>query len=402
MQSLLLLGALVLGLSQAGDTRTPSIYDDDTHEDDGSTGEADGAVLSSSLPPAEATPRTLICPRSFPGLLSCNDSNTLLLPNSSQVLLLGWVPSRLVPALYALALALGLPANGLALWVLATLAPRLPSTLLLMNLAAADLLLGLALPPRIAYHLRGQRWPFGEIACRLATTALYGHMYGSLLLLTAIALDRYLAVVHPLRSRALRGRSLATGLCVAAWVVAAALALPLALQRQTFRLAGADRLLCHDALPLGAQLSHWRPAFACLALLGCFAPLLTMVLCYGAMLCALARSGRRHSHALRLAALVLTSALAFFVPSNVLLLLHYWDPGPRAWGDLYAAYLPSLALSTLNSCVDPFVYYYVSAEFRDKVRQALCRLAPGSDVWSSKASGEGGGLGTGTRSTSLV
>ncbi|XP_023594583.1 proteinase-activated receptor 4 [Trichechus manatus latirostris] len=395
MLGLLLLGALILGLNPAGDTRTPSVYDETS--EDWSTGVADDhPEVTAPHPP---------CPRSFPGRLCSNDSNTLLLPDSSQTLLLGWVPTRLVPVLYALALTLGVPANGLALWVLATRVPRLPSTLLLANLAAADLLLGLALPPRIIYHLRGQRWPFGEAACRLATAALYGHMYGSLLLLAAVALDRYLAVVHPLRVRALRGLGLATGLCAAAWLAATALSLPLALQRQTFWLAGAGsdhHLLCHDALPQEAQLSHWRPAFACLALLGCFTPLLAMVLCYGATLRALAAGGRRYGHARRLAALVLASALAFFVPSNVLLLLHYSDPGPRAWGNLYAAYLPSLALSTLNSCVDPFVYYYVSAEFREKVRHALRRLAPGNAGGSSKASGEGGGAGTGTPSTSLV
>ncbi|XP_075393887.1 proteinase-activated receptor 4 [Tenrec ecaudatus] len=393
MFGLLLLGALVLGLIPAGSTRTPSIYDE-LLENGSASGTDDKTV----------GPRP--CPRSFAGQVCANDSTILLLPNSSKALLLGWVPTCLVPAIYSLALVLGLPANGLALWVLATRVPRLPSTLLLINLAAADLMLGLALPPRIAYHVRGQRWPFGETACRLATSALYGHMYCSLLLLTAVALDRYLAVVHPLRSRALRGLRLATALCATAWLVAAALALPLALQRQTFWLAGdgaAGRLLCHDALPLDAQLSHSRPAFACLALLGCFAPLLVVTLCYGAMLRALAASGRPHSHALRLAALVLASALAFFVPSNVLLLLHYSDPRPGARGDLYAAYLPSLALSTLNSCVDPFIYYYVSADFREKVRRALGRPAQGLAGHTSKASGEeGAGAGSHTRSTSQV
>ena len=111
-------------------------------------------------------------PRSFPGQPCANDSNTLELPPNSRALLLGWVPTRLVPALYGLALAVGLPANSLALWVLATQVPRLPSTMLLMNLAAADLLLALALPPRIAYHLRGQRRPDGEAPCRLDTAAL--------------------------------------------------------------------------------------------------------------------------------------------------------------------------------------------------------------------------------------
>lgn len=337
-------------------------------------------------------------PRSFPSWSCANNSNTLDLWDSSRALLLGWVPTRLVPALYGLALGVGLPANGLALWVLATRVPRLPSTVLLMNLAAADLLLALALPPRIAYHLQGQHWPFGEAACRLDTAALYGHMYCSVLLLAAISLDRYLAVVHPLRSRILRGPRLATGLCAVAWLAAATLALPLGLQRQTYQLSRSDHVLCHDVLPMGAQLSYWRPAFICLAVLGCLLPLMAMLLCHGAALCALAAGGRRYSHALRLTALVLASALVFFAPSNVLLLLHYSDPGPEARGNLYAAYVPSLALSTLNSCVDPFVYYYVSTEFRDKVWEALlCWVRS-----SSTTSREGRSRGMGTWSSSLV
>lgn len=382
-----LLWLLALGL--AGSTPTPSVYD-----------EGDAGTLGPWVGPEAARTLRQAGPRSFPGQPTANDSDTLVLTDSSKALLLGWVPTRLVPALYALALGVGLPANALALWVLATRGPQRPATALLMNLAAADLLVGLALPLRLAYHLRGQRWPFGEGACRMATAALYGHMYASALLLAAISLDRYLALVHPLRARTLRGRRLAAGLCVGAWLGAAALAAPLALQQQTFRLADSSHLLCHDALPLAAQSAFWRPVFICLAVLGCFLPLLLMVLCHGATLYALAVGGWRHGHALRLTALVLASAVAFFMPSNMLLLLHYSDPSPGAWGDLYGFYMPSLAVSTLNSCVDPFLYYYASPEFRDKVRAQLCCWLPGATT-ASQGSREGGGPGTGTRSSSL-
>ncbi|KAM7142500.1 proteinase-activated receptor 4 isoform 1-T2 [Molossus nigricans] len=393
MWALLLLWPLALGLSLEGSTQTPSVYDEG-----GSTSGGDDGPLGSWTMPRGATLCPPQGPRSFPGWLCANNSNTLELWDNSRALLLGWVPTRLVPALYGLVLVVGLPANGLALWVLATRVPRLPSTVLLMNLAAADLLLALALPPRIVYHLRGQRWPFGEVACRLDTAALYGHMYCSVLLLAAISLDRYLAVVHPLRALALRGPRLTMGLCTVAWLVAATLALPLGLQQQTFRLSHSDHVLCHDVLPMGIQGSYWRPTFICLAVFGCLLPLLAMVLCYGAALCSLASGGQRYSHALRLTALVLASALVFFTPSNVLLLLHYSDPGPEAWGNLYAAYVPSLALSTLNSCVDPFVYYYVSTEFTDKVREVMLRWV----LSSTTASREQGSPGTGTKLSSLV
>ncbi|XP_023440695.2 proteinase-activated receptor 4 [Dasypus novemcinctus] len=383
---LLLLGPRALGLGLAGSPRTPSLYDE--------------APEDSSPAGGDGGPRGGPFQRSFPGQRSANDSGVLELPERQRALLLGWPVTRLVPALYGLAVAVGLPANALALWVLAARRPRPPSALLLMNLAAADLLLGLALPPRLAYHARGLRWPFGEAACRLSVAALYGHMYASLLLLAAVSLDRYLALARPLRARALRGRPLAAGLCAAAWVAAAALALPLALQRQSFRLAGSDRTVCHDALPGDAQAAYWRPAFACLALLGCCAPLLAMLLCHAATLRALAADGARYGRARRLTALVLASAVAFFAPSNALLLLHYSDPGPDAWGPLYAAYLPCLALSCLNSCVDPFVYYYVSAEFRHRVRAAL-RWGARPGVAAS-AAGADSGPSSGTRSSSLL
>jgi hypothetical protein len=32
----------------------------------------------------------------------------------------------------------------------------------------------------------------------------------------------------------------------------------------------------------------------------------------------------------------------------------------------------SLAVSTLNSCIDPFIFYYISDDFRDKVVMVLC------------------------------
>ena len=125
-----------------------------------------------------------------------------------------------------------------------------------------------------------------------------------------------------------------------------------------------------------------------------------MGLCYGVTLCALAASGQRYGHALRLTALVLASAVASFTPSNVLLVLHYSNPSPEAGGDLYGADVPSLALSTLNSCVDPFIYYYVSHEFRDKVRAMLCRQPETSS--SSQASREAGRRGTAICSSTLL
>ncbi|NXS25199.1 PAR4 protein, partial [Mystacornis crossleyi] len=196
------------------------------------------------------TPEVTPCPRAIPAdQATVNNVTYLLIPEATRAQLGSAVTVRLIPCLYSLVLLLGLPANGLALWVLATRAERLTSTVFLMNLAAADLLLISVLPFKISYYFLGNHWPFGEGLCRLTTAFFYGNMYCSVLLLTCISVDRYLAVAHPFSSRAFRTPSLAAGTCAAVWLCAAALTLPLALQRQSYPLLGAGLTLCHDVLP---------------------------------------------------------------------------------------------------------------------------------------------------------
>ncbi|NWI20258.1 PAR4 protein, partial [Crypturellus soui] len=310
------------------------------------------------------------CPRAIPAEQVTTDNTTYLVLHAAARARLGSaVTVRLIPCLYALVFLVGLPSNALALWVLATRAERLTPTVFLMNLAAADLLLVLVLPFKMFYYFSGNDWPFGEGLCRLTTAFFYGNMYCSVLLLTCISVDRYLAVVHPFFSRSFRTPAFAAGVCAAIWLCAAVFTLPLTLQRQSYPLYRGDVTLCHDVLPRHEDDGYYFYYFVCLIAGAFLAPLLVTLLSYGAVLRALLRAGTRYAHSVKLTALVLLTLVAFYTPSNVLLLVHYSSSCSRLHGDLYMGYMLSLAVSTFNSCADPFVYYYVSEDFRDKVRR---------------------------------
>ncbi|NXE95260.1 PAR4 protein, partial [Menura novaehollandiae] len=316
------------------------------------------------------TPEITLCPRAIPGeKVTVKNVTYLLIHEATRAQLGSAVTVRLIPCLYSLVFLLGLPSNGLALWVLATRAERLTSTIFLMNLAAADLLLISVLPFKIFYYFLGNHWPFGEGLCRLTTAFFYGNMYCSVLLLTCISVDRYLAVVHPFFSRSFRTPTFAAGTCAAVWLCASILTLPLALQRQSYPLLGAGLTLCHDVLPRHQEDGYYFYYFVVLIAGAFLLPLLLLLLSSGAVLRALLRSGKRYSHAAKLTALVVITLVAFCAPSNVLLLLHYSSSCSRLHGQLYVGYMVSLAVSTCNSCADPFIYYYVSEDFREKVRR---------------------------------
>ncbi|NWH75060.1 PAR4 protein, partial [Piaya cayana] len=316
------------------------------------------------------TPEITPCPRAIPGeKVTVNNVTYLLLHRATRSQLGSAVTVRLIPCLYALVFLVGLPSNALALWVLATRAERLTSTVFLMNLAAADLLLVLVLPFKIFYYFSGNDWLFGEGLCRLTTAFFYGNMYCSVLLLTCISVDRYLAVVHPFFSRSFRTPGFAASACGAVWLCAAALTLPLALQQQSYPLYGANLTLCHDVLPSNEDDGYYFYYFVCLIACAFLAPLAAVLFSYCSVLHTLLDGGKRYSYSVKLTALVLLTLVAFYTPSNVLLLVHYSSYNSKLSGNLYVGYMLSLAVSTFNSCADPFVYYYVSEDFRDKVRR---------------------------------
>ncbi|NXO28874.1 PAR4 protein, partial [Cisticola juncidis] len=319
-----------------------------------------------------ATPEATPCPRAIPGdQATVNNVTYLLIPEATRAGLDSAVTVRLIPGLYSLALVLGLPANALALWVLATATERLTSTVFLMNLAAADLLLLCVLPFKISYYFLGNHWPFGEGLCRLSTALFYGNMYCSVLLLACISADRYLAVAHPFSSRSFRPPASAAATCAAVWLCSAALTLPLALQQQSYPLLGTGLTLCHDVVPRHEDDGFYFHYFVALVACAFLLPLVLLALSSAAVLRVLLRRRRRHGHAAQLTALVVVALVVFYAPSNVLLLLHYSSPCSKLHGRLYLCYMVSLALSACNSCADPFVYYYVSEDFREKVRRKV-------------------------------
>uniref|UniRef100_A0A8C3TXR0 G-protein coupled receptors family 1 profile domain-containing protein n=1 Tax=Catharus ustulatus TaxID=91951 RepID=A0A8C3TXR0_CATUS len=156
--------------------------------------------------------------------------------------------TRLLPALYSVVLLVGLPANALACWVLATNFRRCSSTTFLLNLAMADLLFVLLLPFKISYHLLGNHWLFGDYLCRTMVAFFYGNMYSSILFLTCIGLERYISVAHPFLWKGSSWERGKVGISVGIWLVVGLGMSPLLLRSHTHDISSLNITTCHDVL----------------------------------------------------------------------------------------------------------------------------------------------------------
>ncbi|XP_041060577.1 proteinase-activated receptor 3-like isoform X4 [Carcharodon carcharias] len=281
------------------------------------------------------------------------------------------ITTALTPALYIIIFVIGLPTNGMAMYNLITKVQWLPSTIFLINLATADLLLILVLPFKISYHLLGNDWLFGEGLCRTMTAFFYGNMYCSILLLTFISLDRYFALVHPFLSKRFRDNRFAVCSCSVIWVLVVISMLPFLLQRQSYPIQELNITTCHDVLPRKLQSGYFFYYFVCLVVFGFLIPCFVTIFCSVAIIRALMVSEQQFGKAIRTMMLVLIVYLVCFTPSNIILLIHHSEYHLTDSSDLYLFYMICLVLSTFNNCIDPFIYCCISDEFRDKVRSMI-------------------------------
>ncbi|XP_070551074.1 RYamide receptor-like [Ptychodera flava] len=71
----------------------------------------------------------------------------------------------------------------------------------LINLAVSDLVMAIMCMPFTTIALALQQWPFGAAMCPFVLYLQQVSVTASVYTLTAIAIDRYMAVVHPLRAK---------------------------------------------------------------------------------------------------------------------------------------------------------------------------------------------------------
>ncbi|KAM6324685.1 leukotriene B4 receptor 1-like [Podargus strigoides] len=96
----------------------------------------------------------------------------------------------------SLSFIIGTPGNCIVIWTVCKKMKQVsPSVLLILNLAIADVLVLITLP--IWIYSFADSWVFGVIFCKILVFIIYCSMYASIFLITALSLERLMAVFYP-------------------------------------------------------------------------------------------------------------------------------------------------------------------------------------------------------------
>ncbi|XP_032826690.1 cysteinyl leukotriene receptor 1-like [Petromyzon marinus] len=286
-------------------------------------------------------------------------------------------------AVYTVIAVLGLPAHSLALYVFTRHYKKNNSSRsYCINLACADLLYILTLPLQIVYYSRNSDWPFGDALCRLTIYTFYVNLYGSIFFLTAISVNRYLAVARPMQQW--RGHGKWTRVvCVSIWAFTALCSLPIVLTG-TYESDGRVRCL-EPARETANRGIMNNVSFA----IGFVVPLVVIVFCYAALLKHLMqgrgtggaqrRMWRTQRRIWALSITVVFLFVALFLPYHVVRSISLYAGLQAELPDAvacekYRALQPTVVatvcMATANGCFDPVIYFFCSKHFRS----FLCRV----------------------------
>uniref|UniRef100_A0A8C4R0S2 G-protein coupled receptors family 1 profile domain-containing protein n=1 Tax=Eptatretus burgeri TaxID=7764 RepID=A0A8C4R0S2_EPTBU len=236
-------------------------------------------------------------------------NNCIEVDNNTLAWLEGSMSQTLLPVLYITVMCISIPSNIVALWVVAFKTQKYQtSTILMINLAIVDLAL-----------------------CHITVTARFLNVHCSTFFLTVISLDRFAAIVFPVRTLLWRTCFFSSVITGTGWVLMLLATVPFQMAQLVLCVHGAEYAkvfyTCFDVFRIadGKFLLNYSIFLIVIAF---FLPFTIMMVCYISILHSILRLNtwtklRTHQKAAVKFSITMLIALTFIlVPCNIVLFSH--------------------------------------------------------------------------------
>ncbi|XP_066517522.1 G-protein coupled receptor 83 [Hoplias malabaricus] len=255
---------------------------------------------------------------------------------------------------------------------------RSVTSIFIMNLAVADILITLLNTPFTLVRFVYSTWVFGRVMCHISRFAQYCSVHVSVLTLVAIAIDRHQVVMHPMKQRMSRLQGVVWVALI--WMMATCFSLPHAIYQTLLRFEFGDqkvRMVCLPSFPDPSDL-FWKYLDLTTFFLLFVLPLAIISVAYvvvakklwlrnaiGDVTLAQSTAHRRRKRMTMkmLMAVVLVFAVCWFPLNCYVVLLS--SKIIQANNALYFCF-HWLAMS--STCYNPFIYCWLNHSFRAELR----------------------------------
>lgn len=298
----------------------------------------------------------------------------------------------LYSSVFSIVFVLGLLFNMVAMYIFVwRLKMRNETTTYMMNLVASDILFVFTLPFRTFYFIN-REWPFGKALCQISVALFYTNMYGSILFLTCISVDRFLAIVYPFASRTLRTKRNARIACCVIWVVLLSGGLTAGFVMDTTSDPNTtsdlnttsdknNKIYCFENYSNSQWKSKVSKVVVCMETVGFLIPLMINVICSMRVLQTLrdpesiSRGGQLNkAKILRMIVVHLFIFCFCFIPYNVNLVIYTLVRSGvirncTVETVVRTIYPIAFCIAVTNCCFDPVIYYFTSETIQNSIKR---------------------------------
>ncbi|XP_062900997.1 G-protein coupled receptor 35-like [Mobula hypostoma] len=251
--------------------------------------------------------------------------------------------------------------NGAALCMICChMKQRTKQFIYVVNLVISDILLLFILPFKV-YAFYVEHWTMEKAFCRFLESLCFVNTYTSILVITLICVDRYVAVMYPFKARANLSPRTIAGICAVIWIVVCLCTIQIYANNQSDS--------CFYALSVEVlDLAFVAPLEALFLICA-----LTMLFCALRIIHTLkARTSENQDRwtdkSIKILLSNMFTFLICFTPYHTLLLLYTLTVN-KFLSASYCVLLRSAAhyafyLSNVNSCLDAIYYFYAIKELR--------------------------------------
>ncbi|XP_023687734.1 G-protein coupled receptor 183-A [Paramormyrops kingsleyae] len=285
---------------------------------------------------------------------------------------------------YSIVFIVGLLGNLLALHVIWPNLKKINSTTLYStNLAISDILFTLSLPLRIMYYGMGFHWPLGGALCKVFGLIFYINTYAGVNFMTCLSVDRFIAVVLPLRYSRFRKVQNVKYICIAVWILVLAQTLPLLFNPMTNK--EKDEYVTCMEYPNYEKMENLPYMLIGAVFLGYGIPVMTILVCYSVLsrkLYIAAKSNHltgksgRNKKAIGVICCVMLVFTVCYSPYHIDILQYMirkliYTPDCQELFTFQVSLHVTVCLMNFNTCLDPFIYFFACKGYKRKIMKIL-------------------------------
>ncbi|XP_029349948.1 B2 bradykinin receptor-like [Echeneis naucrates] len=241
----------------------------------------------------------------------------------------------------------------------------------LSNLAAADLILVCCLPFWAVYAYNKFNWPYDDFMCPMITLTIVMNACCSIYFLVLVSIDRYLALVHPLSNREIRGPKHAKLGCLLVWFMGLLLGIPSLIYRKTKHIPTCNKTVCHMAFP-SENLEQVSEGL--LILFSFIIPISIISFCTFKIIHSLNNRVHSRNSEQKAATLILAVLAAFLVcwtPFHLVKIVEMFHRAKIFKEEMILEIFKNIVMyiAFFNSVLNPILYVIVGKKFRKKVKE---------------------------------